>query len=914
MSRAKLLQEAPDPETAERYLELLRESHGEAFLKRLLSSPQAPLLVKLLGFSPYAGGLLSRRPEVAQDLLETPFKVSGKSILLRKFLAPPFPPNDFKETALKLRLLKHREILRILALDLNGAPLTLTVRRLTALAEVLLQGALRFLCNLFRIPEKGLLILAFGKFGARELNYSSDLDLAYFYHPHLEKTQVIRLFEYLNRLFEGLFEGERLWRLDLRLRPGGKEGELALSLPAARDYYLYRLHPFERLALIRARPVAGNISLGYSLLRKLRPVIFPRYLDYTYLEHIRDLKERIHRETLRKEAEEDLKTGPGGIREVEFLVQALQSIYGGKHPELRGRGLLPALARLKRLGLLPPREAQELREAYIFLRLVEHRVQTRYFQQTARLPREGRALDIIARSLGFSGRESFRQRLVEIRKGVNHKFEDFLSPACPRERSELLERLSENLLTGEPLTELARCAGLPENLLMDLARLLHVRGPLGSKRSALLRDLLPVILHTVLDQPAKEKALSRTVTYFERLGGRLSLLAAFKERPAQLERLLKLFTLSDFLWRIWESHPELAETLFEPPRFPDENLLRRRLADLSYDEALATLRILKNETLLETAIQHLEGKISVKEVLFRLSRLAELFALFTYEITLKRVQEEWGRPFPGRFAVLAMGKLGSREMGYRSDLDLVFVYEGPLESMALSAKLAQRFLSYLSLRLPGGEGYPVDARLRPEGRKGPLTVPRSGLEHYYRQEADLWELVAAVRLRFLCGDPVLGQETVTSIRRILAERRPSSQEKRELYRMRLYMEKERGKEDSRYFNPKMGRGGLADLEFLAALKAFEILGDLSENFNPATPELLAGFPEGPSLIANYFFLREVEQKLILLYDPTEEDPRYTRENLEALKPWLGEEVRERYREITRINRQFFEKYFLAGDP
>ena len=914
MDLKKFISQSPDPEAAERYLEALRETHGEAVLNELCASPNLKELVRVLGFSPYAAGVLLRNTEALRSFSgKEPLRVTPPRKLLRELDLALQKERDFRSAARLLRRVKQREVVKILALDLSGAAFTRTVRRLTHLAEVLVRSGLSFCARLFGVSESDLLVLAFGKLGGRELNYASDLDLAYFHLPRVEKVRVAKLLETFTRLLDGLFDGERVWRVDLRLRPGGKEGEITLSLPAARDYYLYRIHPFERLALIRARPVAGNISLGYALLRNLRPVVFPRYLDYTYLEHIRDLKERLQKEALRRGMEDNLKIGKGGIREVEFLVQALQSIYGGKHPGLRGRGLIPNLRKLARLRVIPDSKARELEEAYVFLRMVEHRVQSRYFQQTARLPGEPLALTVIARSLGFEDAESFLNRLKDIRQRVSSEFEAFLSPACPKEKSELVKRLEESLFSEEPLREISRCTGISENLLKDLRGLIRAKGPLSEKRAVLLRALLPQTLDTLLGLPEKDKTLSRLLTFFERLGGRISLLQAFKEKPSALERLMKLISVSEFLWRLLEAYPELAETLFEPPLEPREDLFRKRLHHLPYDEALSTLRTLKNELVFGTALIDLEGRIPIGTVLSRLTVTAELFVDFTYGVTLRRLTEEWGRGFPGTFAVLGLGKLGAREMGYRSDLDLVFVYEGPPEATALSAKLAQRFLSYLSLRLSGGEGYPVDARLRPEGRKGPLTVPLSGFLHYYRQEADLWELVAATRLRFLCGHSALGKRITREVRKIISGRAPEEEFLRELYRMRLYMERERGREDEEHFNPKLGHGGLANLEFLAALRRLQLLKLRPEFEETNTLAILQTMPESRSLVQNYLFLREVEQKLILLYDPKEEDPRYSRRVLESLEPWLGKGVEARYRDVVRENRKVFESYFRKGD-
>ena len=900
------------PEAAERYLLRIRENHGEALHRRLLSSPHFPLLVKLLSFSPYAGNLLCTREELLTPFLEPgPLRPRNTQELTRELEEKLSRSPDFPSLSRALLRLRQEEIIKILALDLRGDPLERTVRRLTRLAETLLRAALAHLAREHGIPASELLILAFGKFGARELNYASDLDLVYLFTSRVSKAETLRLFELLTRLLNNLVDGDRIWRLDLRLRPGGKESEIALPLEYAREYYLYRLHPFERLALIRARPVAGNLSLGYDLLSELRPVVYPRYLDFSYLEHIRDLKERIRKEARRRGAQEDIKIGEGGIREVEFLAQTLQSIYGGKHPELRVRRILPVLKRLARLGLIPEKEAHELSEAYLFLRLVEHRIQTRYFQQSFRLPREPAALEAIALSLNFPDSEEFLAHLARIRRRVSESFGALLAPACPREKDALLEKLEEALLSGEDLRTASECAGIPEHLLRDLHRKLRAGGPTGERRARALRDLLPSVLAGVLEEKDRTRAFSRIISFLERVGGRFSLYAAFRENPSVLKTLIHLLACSEYLWHRLESRPALAEVLLEPDLPPRIGELERHLLHTSYDEALALLRLFKNEHLIRTAILHLEKRLSVAETLKRLTFLAEGFVRLTYRLTLQRLEEEKGERLSGKFCVLALGKLGAREMGYRSDLDLVFVYDGPEDTGPFSARLAQRLLFYLSLRLPEGEGYPVDARLRPEGRKGPLTVPLSGFLHYYGQEADLWELVAATRLRSLAGNREWGHHLEQELQALLARRCPSREGWRRLLEMRLYMERERAREDAESFNPKLGRGALADLEFLAALARLRKLRQDPTFPETRTLKLLTLLPEGERARESYLFLREVAERLILLYDPPEEDPVYPREYLKSLEPWLGPDLKRRYEEITAFNRKLLEKYFLG---
>jgi len=897
-------------ELLERQLTRLSENLGSDTLEAARASPHFPLLAKLLIFSPYAANLLTTRPEILEPFLRPePLRILGARELVQRALSILEQVQGLREAARGLLLLKQQEILKILARDLAGDPFELTARRVTRVAQALVSAALKALARKEGLSSGDLIVLAFGKFGGRELNYASDLDLAYFFLPGVDKLRAVRVFEALTRLLGTFFEGDRLWRVDLRLRPGGKDGELALNLPYARDYYLYTSHPFERLALIRARPVAGNLAAGYALLADLRPVIYPRYLDFSFLEHLRDLKERIRREASRRGAEEDLKVGPGGIREVEFLIQGLQAVYGGKHPALRTRRVLAALARLHRRGILPEKETRLLRESYIFLRTAEHRLQTRYFQQTFRLPREPLARFLLAQSLGFPDEEAFLDRLFRIRREVSRAFEAFLSPSCPQERSEV-EKLLLEALTGEgPLSQAALCAEIPEHLLTEIRRKLRVRGPLLTRKAQALQRLLPHLMESVLAEEDHARALSRFLAFFDRVGGRMSLLSALESSPKALARLVRLFSLSEYLWHLAEEEPRAVEALFEPEELLQPGPSAAILRNLPLDEALGLLRIFKNEKLFQTAASCLEKELSVEKALQNLTQLAEVFARLTLSLVLREIQKKYGPP-PGPFAILALGKLGAREIGFRSDLDLLFVYEGSPEAGYYWSRAAQRYLSYLTVRTPEGEGYPVDARLRPDGRKGPLVNSLPGLINYYREEAWLWERAAAVRLRPLAGDRDLGRQANLAVRRELARREFSEAEARELYQMRLYIEKERAREDEEHLSPKVGYGALADLEFLAAAAALRKLSREPSFAETRTRELLSLLPEGPVLRKHHAFLRALEQYLILLYDPREKDPVYPRKALSQLAPYLGPKVTEDYEKVTRENRKLLCKHLL----
>ncbi len=906
--------EIADGDWARLNLERLKDLHPDFPWASLEESPNFPFLLRVLGFSPYATNILARTREILDLFLKTPIpRPRGRLALRRELFQGLAGIRDWREAALYLRRIKQREMVKILAYDLAGEDFLHTVFALTALAEAFLEAGLFWLEKKFPGLTPSFLVLGMGKLGGRELNYSSDIDLIYFYHGPLAKKEIyIRLAQELTKLIDTLLEGERLFRVDLRLRPGGKDGELVYSLRGGIDYYFTQSHPFERLALVKARGCAGNRYLGKRFLCALRPVIYPRYLDYTYLEHILDLKNRIAKEAARLGAERDIKIGPGGIREIEFFVQTLQMIYGGKFPTLRTRNTLWAINRLEKAGLLKSSDQKVLKEAYVFLRTLEHRLQTIHFRQTAKLPEEQTALLRLARAMGFSGEKavpSFLATLERHRQRVREIFEELLSPKkkIPKER---IKAAISSLINGEPSLEIARETGLPLELLKNLQTFLHGQRHLPKKQK-LIAALLPTILEEVLEIENKEETLAKFLSFLQRLGGRLSFFHALKHHPEAVRDLLLLFSKSAFLTNLLTESPAAAEALFEPE--PLEKEIRRAIHARQYEEALSLLRTYKNESLFRFGFSDLTKGLSLEDLLEGLSTLALFVLQETYRVAYFRLHEELGHPFPGRFVVLALGKFGSKELGYRSDLDMVFVYEGR-ESGAVvyAAKLGQRLLSYLTMPLPEGPGYQVDTRLRPEGRKGPLAVSKEGFLHYYAHEADLWEKLALVRLNYVAGDQELGERVLREIKKLLAQGPFGPKEAQTIRKMRLLMERERTQTGK--INLKVGYGGLADIEFILQ---WLVLKNLSQN-----PEIFTGnvleatkrlaqtdilSPEKADFIReSYLFLRTLDQKLILLLDKPGEEKHYSPEELEKTAPYLGPNVFERYQKFTRENRRLFD--------
>ncbi len=890
--------------------ERLRETHG-SFPWEHIPPENKHLLDLLLGFSPYLTNILVRRRDILALFTQSPFpRPFGRRYLQREIDKALTNLHQWPEVARYLRQVKQREITKILAWDLAGTTFSRTAAAITGLAEAFIESTLNWLKKHLKI-ETPFLVLGMGKLGARELNYSSDIDLIYFFHgPWAQKEACVRLAQELTRLLDQLLEGERLFRVDLRLRPGGKDGELVYSLKAGLHYYLTQAHPFERLALIKARCCAGRRGLGKAFVKALRPVIYPRYLDYAYLEHLFDLKERIAKEAARK-AERDIKLGPGGIREVEFFTQALQMIYGGKFPGLRVRTTLWALSRLEKAGLIPPAEAQVLKQAYVFLRTLEHRLQTTHFRQTAHIPDEPVARLRLARSLGFYGDtalEDFEKTLSRHRERVHEIFEGLFRPSPAPHKKDPTQEAAEALVRGEPVKEWSQRLGLSESHLAELQSLLKARSPLGQKKALILRDILAPLLRTASHYP---EALGKFLSFWQRLGGRLSFFHALKHHHEALEDLFLVFSQSAFLSHLLSEVPQAAEALFEPEALEGE--IKRAVQTRSYETALGLLRLYRNETLFRLGLADLKGKLSLPKLLGHLSALAFFVVQQTWRMAYLRLGEEHPETSPYPLAVLGLGKLGSRELGYRSDLDLLFVYQGGLERIVPATRLAQRLLAYLTTPLAEGPGYEVDTRLRPEGRKGPLAVSLEAFNHYYQREADLWERLALTRLRPVAGEQTLGNQIRDLVVKLLGDSVYGPKEAQEIYAMRLRMEKERTTPG--LWHPKVGYGGLADLEFIIQWLTLRHIKELPQLLGqgviPAVDILtkadILSPKEAQVIRENYLFLRTAEQKLLLLLDKSGAEKEYTPEEIDLLRPYLGPYVRERYEGVTQQNRRLFEE-------
>ena len=777
-------------------------------------------------------------------------------------------PKDLVSVRHGLRVFARRAKLRIAARELmpHGSDVDVTAREISDLADVCIQvaltEALTWADARMGTPETSqgercpFVVIGMGKLGGRELNPGSDVDLMLFYETdegavvNAGRATELTLHEYFAKVaqrmtatLDDVTEDGIVFRVDLRLRPEGSRGPLVNALPAAERYYETWGRTWERAALSRARPCAGDLAFGKRLLEALGPFVWRRSVDPKIAREMAALVAQARDES-KGDVERDLKIGRGGIREAEFFVQSLQLIWGGREPSLRSPGTFDALRRLRARGFVTEREAREVTDAYVALRRLEHRVQFATGLQTHALPPPGELLETIARSLGFTGSRALEADVDRVRAGVMDRLRSLTAydedasagpgSANPSSISQLLTRLDAR---DEPavlawLTESWGAGASPDlaRHLMSLAR--RPDFPLGAKSRDAFPDLAPVLLGALSDAADPEQAARLLSTFFARVPTPSVYARVLAGDPWAARRMATLFGASAFLGEAVAYHPELADGVLFSRGVPDPVRARAaveiELATLSTDDArdpdafVGALRRAKGQVSMEVGLADLAGEMEMRDCTLTLSALADTIL----EKAAAFAQAERGGD-AGGLAVIAMGKLGGKEIGYGSDLDLFFVYReaangGDDDRVERFVRQAQRVLRLLSA--PHGEGPGLRARyaLRPSGhhgssscraRRSPATTG-SAADRSERQAED-WERQALIKARFVAGDGNLGEELMALAHRAAYEGGAPSAER--MHNIRLRMERElgaerRGEGRARY-DLKLGYGGLVDVEF-----------------------------------------------------------------------------------------------------
>lgn len=746
-----------------------------------------------------------------------------------------------------LRLWKGREMLRIALREVaNAASLEETTAELSQLAEICVVRVLEHwdaeLRKRLGSPAAQFAVFGLGKLGGQELNHSSDIDVIFVYSDEGQVTPALSNHEWFNRLAAKVFEtfavkdsAGSLFRMDLRLRPEGAAGPMTRSLASMENYYAGFGETWERLALIKARAIAGDGEIAYDFLRELQPFIYPKSTNSELLDEIAAIKRRIERDIVgHEDLDRNVKLGVGGIREIEFVVQALQLIHGARHAFLQETSTLKALPALAELDLLPRDEALDLDDAYRFLRSVEHRLQIEAEQQTHTVPEDPEKLDRLARSLDFTSAETFSRALQDRMQRVRAIFARVISerpqdkPIAP----EKLEMFSDPARATKALGELAQGR-----------RSFHI----APRTRQIFRKLRPMLVEWLGQAADPDATLTQFVRFVEAYGLRSLIFELLVANPRLLELLVKLFDASRAGADLLIRRPELLEDVTRAGMLDRSVSVGRHLVALRSIGATAgkldAVRAYRQAQLLRILLRDVLGLADMPTLHAEHSALAEACLITLYKIYAAETD----------LTIIALGKFGGCELSYGADLDVVFVGE--------NTRAAQEIVTEMGRSTAEGTIAPLDARLRPDGEKGSLTCSLAGYESYYRSRAQLWEIQALTRARAVCG-PMGGEfiQLAQALSLAIGERADLLAQ---IDAMRERIRRDRGS-GSEILDFKTGLGGMVEAEFLVQglqLRA----GIWNTQFAGALAELQARevirSDYASALVRTYGFLRRAESIL-----------------------------------------------------
>ncbi len=848
----------------ERWLEraaLLDPALGETSAALAASDPGSALITAIFGNSPYLA-----ESWIAEAAMIPVLLAEGPDATLAQALRPI---NDITaltcptaEVMTILRRAKRQAALIVAVADITGH---WSLERVTEALSILAGHAIDLAATHYLgqqlqmrgLPvdelsgpdvRRGLVILGMGKLGARELNYSSDIDLIVLFDPDRVDPRIaglrdtvletyIRLAKELVRMLQERTGDGYVFRTDLRLRPDPASTPPAMSVLAAETYYETVGQNWERAAMIKARPVAGDIDAGNAFLRYLRPFVWRKHLDFAAINDIHSIKRQIHafkgggRIAV---LDHNIKIGRGGIREIEFFAQTQQLIWGGRDPGLRVSGTCEALDALVRAGRVKPQVAADLKRAYRFLRQVEHRIQMVEDQQTHKLPPDQEGLERIARFAGFGNAAGFEAALVATLATVrDHNaglFEE--APSLSGPGNLVFTGTEDDPETVATLESL----GFRDGAMVSAAVRGWHHGRMRATRSARARELLTELMPTLLTALARtsdpDGAFARFDRFLQALPAGVQIFSLLYQNPHLVDQVAEVMgaapALADYLSR----HPRLLDGVLSDPEIlalpgPSDldADLREELAQTSgVEEVLDAVRRWAGDRRFQAGLTMLRGKVTMEQATRHLSDIADTVIGGLLQPVSSAFAAVHGQVPGGRFAVIGAGKLGARELSPTSDLDLIFVYDfppeidqsdgaKPLPPSLYYQRLGQRLISALTALTAEGELYQVDMRLRPTGNKGPVACTLDSFAAYQRDEAWTWEHMALTRARAVAGDPGL-MAAVEAVRRdILCRPRDAEKLLADIADMRRRVAKERPGHDE--FDLKDRRGGLLDCEFLA---------------------------------------------------------------------------------------------------
>ncbi len=810
-------------------------------------------------YAPYLNRLMLQRPDLvaAMSGVTWPEDAARAAISAAHHVALEAP--SLEDGMKQLRLAKQELHLACAIADLAGAwSLVRTTGVLTAFADACLAASVAmaahelaergFIHGASQIGERGPLpgfaLIAMGKMGARELNYSSDIDFSVFYEPDLlpcaagkdARSIALRAVQLIVKTLEEVTAEGYVFRTDLRLRPDPASTPPAVTIAAAEIYYQSLGQNWERAAFIKARAASGDIALGTEFLDSIHSFIWRRHLDYAAVADVRSIKRQIlstHDAANVNDPVCDVKLGRGGIRDIELHAQTQQLIFGGRNDALRSPRTMDALSSLEAAGVIDAAHRRELAEAYEFLRRTEHRIQMLEDAHTHKTPRDS---DERARLAALCGAESLAQweqrlcahrtRVWEIDRALFGRFETLADPSG----SLIFTGVEDNAETIATLENMGFVD--PQHVAGEIRGWHHgrIRAMRSERARELLTALTPRLLRSIAETGAADEVFSRFASFFGALSGGVQVLSLLQAQPKFLNDLITGLSMAPRLAGALASRPALLDAMiearFDKPLAEDPPGERRGLLSellggaTDFEGALNAARRFKREETFRVCMQVIDGRADAGLAGAAHADIAETLIAALTCVALREVERVHGAQ-PGVFCVAALGKFGGREMTEGSDLDVMLIYDcapGSDEaasgaSSAYYARVAQRLISAIAAPTEEGCLYEVDMQLRPSGSKGPVAVQFSAFSHYYEHDAWTWELLALTRLRCVAGDAAFARRVEAEAKRILTAPRNEQKVKADIADMRARMERERPARGP--WDLKLSAGGMVDLEFLA---------------------------------------------------------------------------------------------------
>ena len=867
-----------------RWTESISTTPAGISLARLTADfPVVGLLIEsLAGGSPYLWDLVRTDPARLVALLEADpdERLEALQSRMRREVA-----GCTDETAAMRSLRQHKAeaALLIAIADVGGVWEVMRVARaLTEVADAAVAAGVRFLLSAATRagtltpvdpmqPEQGsgYVVIAMGKMGGGELNYSSDIDVIVFYDsatralaPGIEPTGFfVRLTRGLVKLLQERTVDGYVFRADLRLRPDPASTHIAISVLSALDYYERSGQNWERAALIKARPCAGDLALGAQMLHDLSPFIWRRYLDFAAVAEVHAMKRQIH--AFRGHGEiavegHNIKLGRGGIREIEFFVQTQQLIAGGRNPQLRGRETLSTLAALAEDGWISVEAREQLDTAYRFLRKVEHRLQMVDDEQTHILPADEERLTHFARFLGFDGRDDFAKALLSHLHAVQRQYAKLFEGAVR------LPGIQQPLVFpsgADDRATIVQLAGLGFKQPLEVSATVRrwLSGAYRSLRSEFARnylaELVPLILVEIARAENPEAALVALDRFLSVLHRGPRFYSLLRQNPDLVSFLATVLGTAPRLADILAQRSEVIDTLLDPAflgPWPDEAKLAKKLQlslgqSRSFEDVLDRARLFRQEQMFLIGARVLSGTAAAERAGEAFAQLADVLIRTMHTSVETEFASVHGRVKGQDAAILALGKLGGREMTANSDLDLIVVYdfdsqrpesngERSLYGGQYFARLTQRLINALTAPTNYGRLYEVDMRLRPSGRSGPIATSFEAFDHYHEKEAWTWEHMALTRARIVSAAPHFADRVTRVIQRALQRQRDPGRVAADVLEMRRAIAREKG--DTDRWNLKYAAGGLVDVEFVAQYLQLIYASRMPDILDTSTPRVL----------------------------------------------------------------------------